>query len=331
MADYLFGSANLRALENAIIGSDRIKRILETQTLEDAYAALAEYGVRLVTDAENGSVRREETLLNLLRDAYGRVYELAPDSKALQLWLYPYDCNNLKAAIKCAARGIDPDSMYFDFGSVPAERFTEAVRAGQFDFLPTSMQKAASEAIESFTKTRNPQVVDLILDRACYADMLCAAQTAENDYVLRLVRAKIDLTNLNIAIRILRMNSGEAGKALLRDALLFGGEIDVEKLVSLFEKGENTLLSELRFTAYAPIAEQMLYGDATLTVLERACDDFWMEMVKETKFIPMGLEVMVSFLLAHEYEVRNLRIVLSGKEAGLSVSTIRERIRASYV
>jgi hypothetical protein len=76
-------------------------------------------------------------------------------------------------------------------------------------------------------------VVDLILDRACYADMLCAAQTAENDYVLRLVRAKIDLTNLNIAIRILRMNSGEAGKALLRDALLFGGEIDVEKLVSL--------------------------------------------------------------------------------------------------
>ena len=331
MADYLFGSANLRALENAIVGADRIRRILETKSLEDAYAVLAECGVRLVTDPESGAVLREETLLGLLREAYGRVKELAPDSEALGLWLYPYDCNNLKAAIKCAARGIDPSPMYFDFGSIPAECFTDAVKAGQFDFLPPAMQKAAVQATESFYKTRNPQVVDLILDRACYADMLRAAQASENDFVIRLVRAKIDLTNLVVAIRILRMKSGEAGRALLDDALLLGGTLSPAELTSLFEKGETVLLSELRSGAYAPIAEQMLYADASLTALERTCDDFWMEMVRETKFIPMGLEVMVSFLLAHEYEVRNLRIVLSGKEAGLTVPTIRERIRASYV
>ncbi len=331
MADYLFGSANVRALENAIVGGERINRILETKTLEDAYAVLAEYGVHLVTDPENGSVRREETLLGLLRGAYEKVHELAPDSAALRLWLYPYDCNNLKAAIKCAVRGIDPAPMYFDFGTVATEEISEMVKTGNFELLPPAMQTSAAEAMSSFAKTKNPQVVDLILDRACYADMLRAAQAADNDYVLRLVRAKIDLTNLCIAIRILRMRSGEAGKMLLRDALLAGGEIDPERLLALFEKGENELLSELRSTAYAPIAEQLLYGDHSLTSLERSCDDYWMEMVKETKFIPMGLEVMVSFLLAHEYEVRNLRIVLSGKEAGLTTTTIRERIRASYV
>lgn len=331
MADYLFGSANLRALENAIVGGERIRHVLETKTLADAYAVLAEYGVKLVTDPESGSVRREETLLSLLRGAYEKVHELAPDSETLRLWLYPYDCNNLKAAIKCAARGIDPTSMYFDFGTVATENISEMVKTGVFDLLPPMMQKGAAEATVSFAKTKNPQVVDLILDRACYADMLRAAQASDNDYVLRLVRAKIDLINLTIAIRILRMRSGEAGKLLLRDALLAGGEIDVQTLDMLFEKGEHELLSHLRSTAYEPIAEQLLYGDSSLTALERSCDDFWMEMVKETKFIPMGQEVMVSFLLAHEYEVRNLRIVLSGKEAGLSIPTIRERIRASYV
>ena len=40
---------------------------------------------------------------------------------------------------------------------------------------------------------------------------------------------------------------------------------------------------------------------------------------------------MVAFLAAHEYEVKNLRILLSGKEAGIAVATIRERIRDSYV
>ena len=54
-------------------------------------------------------------------------------------------------------------------------------------------------------------------------------------------------------------------------------------------------------------------------------------IIKETKFIPIGLEVMVAFLAAHEYEVKNLRILLSGKEAGIPTATIRERIRDSYV
>jgi V/A-type H+-transporting ATPase subunit C len=56
-----------------------------------------------------------------------------------------------------------------------------------------------------------------------------------------------------------------------------------------------------------------------------------MALVKETKFIPLGLEVMVAFLAAHEYEVKNLRILLAGKEAGIPTQTIRERIRESYV
>ena len=64
---------------------------------------------------------------------------------------------------------------------------------------------------------------------------------------------------------------------------------------------------------------------------DRHWKNFWMDMIRETKFIPVGLEVMVSFLLAHEYEVKNLRIVLAGKEAGIASETIRERIRDSYV
>ena len=51
----------------------------------------------------------------------------------------------------------------------------------------------------------------------------------------------------------------------------------------------------------------------------------------KNKFVPSGLEVMIAFLAAHEYEVKNLRILLSGKEAGIPVATIRERIRDSYV
>lgn len=330
MADYLYGSAHVRALENAIIGRDRIARLTEVKDVSEAYAFLAEAGVTVYRD-EEGKPLREETLLGILKGAYQTVEELAPDDSVLRLWRYPYDCNNVKAAIKAFIRGIDPTSMMFDFGCVDTETVVRMVETGDFTMLPRAMCAAAREAVDTYAKTKNPKKVDLILDRACYADMLSAAQSSDNAFVIRLVRAKIDLVNLMIAVRILRMNSGAAGTALLADAVIPGGCLDTSFVKELFDLGEDVLWAKLQVSDYAALADRVVQSDRSLTAAERLADDFWMEMVRETKFIPVGLEVMVSFLLAHEYEVKNLRIVLAGKDAGIASATIRERIRDSYV
>ncbi|MBQ8416092.1 MAG: V-type ATPase subunit [Clostridia bacterium] len=328
MADYLYGSANLRARESAIVSGDRIARLADAKTIDEAYAQLSEYGVFIERDPESGKILREETLLAILKKAYETTQELAPDSEALRLWLYPYDCNNLKAAIKCSVRGIDPRSMLFDFGTVKAEEIVSMVETGNFEGVPDAMQGAAAEAIALYARTQNPQLIDLVLDKACYRDMLSCATASGDSFTQRLVRAKIDLTNVMTTVRILRMNSGEAGKALMEDAFIEGGRL---LRTELFGVSEEALWERLRYTEYASFADAVLTGNGSLSSIECSLDDFIMEIVKETKFIPVGLEVMVAFLLAHEYEVKNLRIVLAGKEAGLSPSVIRERIRKSYV
>ena len=45
----------------------------------------------------------------------------------------------------------------------------------------------------------------------------------------------------------------------------------------------------------------------------------------------MGIEVPVSYILALENEIKNVRIILAGKDAGLSEDRIRERLRDCYV
>ena len=330
MADYLYGSAHVRALENAIVGRDRIARLAGAKDASEAYAMLAEAGVNIIRD-EAGKALREETLLGILKSAYATVEELAPNDSVLKLWRYPYDCNNVKAAIKAFVRGIDPSSMMFDFGCVDTETVVRMVEIGDFTPLPCAMRSAAGEAVEAYAKTKNPQKVDLILDRACYADMLSAAENSQNAFVLRLVRVKIDLINLMSAVRILRMNSGIAGKALLEEALLPGGTLEDSLIREAFDRGEEHLWARLRTTEYGSLSDKIVASDRTLTAVERIADNHWMELIRETKFVPMGLEVMVSFMLAHEYEVKNLRIVLAGKDAGIPVETIRERIRDNYV
>ena len=330
MADYLYGSAHVRVLENAIVGKERLARLVQTSSLADAYALLSEFGVSLVHDAE-GKILREESLLGILKKAYLTVAELTPDSTALRLWRYPYDCNNLKAAIKCFVREIDPTPMLFDFGTVEADRLISCVEKRDFSAFPSAMQKGADEALDAYAKTRNPQSVDLILDRACFEDMRSTAEDCKDAFTQSLVRIKTDLTNVMMTLRVLRMSMADAGRILLEQALLGDSKVGETSLLSIYESGEDALWQSLRHSRYERFAEQALASDMTLSTLERLADDCLMEEVKQTKFIPVGLEVMVAFLLAHEYEVRNLRIVLAGKEAGLDAATIRERIRESYV
>ena len=40
-----------------------------------------------------------------------------------------------------------------------------------------------------------------------------------------------------------------------------------------------------------------------------------------------GAEIAIGYIVALEYEVKNIRIILAGKDAGLSPEVIRERLR----
>lgn len=331
MADYLFGSANIRTLENAIIGRERIEKLLGTKNADEAWSLLSDWGVNVIRSHEDGKILREETLLGILKGAYARLLELAPDSMALRLWLYPYDCNNLKAAQKAFIRGIDPTSMLFDFGTLAAADIVKMVEQGTYERLPANLQESAQRAMDEYAKTKNPQVIDLILDKACWRDMLAAAKASGEEFVVRLVQTRIDLLNAMIALRILRMKSGEVGKVFFTEAFLEGGTLAFDRLSECLTKGENALWMFLSHTNYSAFAEKFAKGDGALSTAEKLADNYWMSLILENKFIPDGLEVMIAFLAAHEYEVKNLRILLSGKEAGIATATIRERIRDSYV
>ncbi len=330
MAEYLFESARAHVLENSMVGRERLEYLLQARDWSETVSRLGEMGIDCVTDAD-GRLLREDTLLGVLRRAYGELADLISQAPELRLWLYQYDCNNVKAAIKGFAREIDPRSMMFDFGMLSVEQVIEMTKSGKFEALPANMAKAAGEAVASYSKNRNPQQIDLLLDKACFADMTADAAQSGVQFAKELVAEKIDLTNLLITVRILRRGGSNTDRVFLEDALIGGGKNDVSYFLSLYDLGEEKLWSKLYYSEYGKISEQLFETSRTLTDVERVADNYWMESIRRAKLIPYGSEVLIAFLLAHEYEVRNLRILLAGKEAGLSNETIRERIRNSYV
>jgi len=327
---YMYASARVRALEASMIGRDRIEHLADAASPDEVYARLDEYGVTLIRD-ERGSVMEERTLQGILKNALQNVIEAAPEPAVYDFMRYPYDCHNIKSSIKCHLRGVDAGNMMSELGVVAGTEALQMPVMDDYAALPAAMAKAAPLAVQAYKKTANPRVIDLMLDKACFADMLACAKAGADEFHLSIVRAQIDLINVMICLRLVRMEAGEQGEMLLEQALIDGGVLAKDVLMRAYKGGEDALLAELGRSPYEKLAEALRESDGTAASAEKLADDYRMELVRTVKYTTFGASVLSAYFYAQEYAVKNIRIILAAKRAGLAAEIIRERIRTSYV
>ena len=336
--EYMYASARIRAMENRLVGRERIEVLVDSKSSGDVMAKLAEYGLSPANQGDGvvhaegaASDGREEMLLSFLKSACDEVWEAVPSSDAFAWFRYPYDCNNLKTVIKCQIRDIDPTDMLFDFGTVTAEETVARLTENKLDAFSPALAAAVGEAKEAYAKTGDPQQIDAILDKACYDDMLAVASAAGNETILGWIKAKIDLVNAMMCLRILRMNRGETGRIFMDTCLLEGGFLPLSFFDEAYTGGEEALWVGLNRSRYERFARAVEGTDSSLSAIERCADNHWMTLVRDGAKVPFGAEVAGGYLIGCDVCVKNLRIILAAKDAGLSSDVLRERIRESYV
>lgn len=324
--EYLYGSARVRALENRLIGKEHLERLLEAKDSAAVMAMLGDHGY------VSEGVSREDCLLRVLSRGYEELDRMTEGKPSPMRFLrYPYDCHHIKSLIKCFSRGIDADGLWLDsLGTLCSDEVKRAFQEKDYHAFPPHMAAAIPTAEERFSQTGNPQKVDLILDGACYADMLAVAKESGIPLAVRLVEAKIDLTNLMTCLRLIRINLGSAGASFLEEALLSGGTLTRDFFEESLTAGESTMAERLTYSRYGGFGALLTEG-SELHVLEKWADDCWMELAWNAKFVPFGAEVLIGYAVALEYEIKNIRILLVGKDAELPSDVIRERLRKSYV
>ena len=132
-----------------------------------------------------------------------------------------------------------------------------------------------------------------------------------------------------MCLRLFEMSAGAAGESLLDRALVPGGTLDEIFFKTAYSAGREGLLTALSATPYAVLVP--IAGTHAPEKIERAADNYLTGLLHETTFSAFGPEVPFAYLMGLETAVKNLRIVLTGKAAGLSADEIRERVRDSYV
>lgn len=323
--DWLCVSAYVRALEAKLLTAADYNRMLDAQELGDVLRLLQDHGYAVQEATQKG-------VEDALREAREALFEdfrgFSMDERLLDLFRIRYDYHNAKVVLKAAAAGIGADHLLMEGGRFERQELARLLREEEEALLPPLMEEAVKESRKVLAAAGDPRKSDFLLDRACYSELAALAKELGSDFISGYVRLMIDAENVKALLRVERMYGGAE---LMSQAVLPGGEVSEDTLLIAVENGAIT--EPYQGTPLAPAVEhiaQAIHG-GSVTAFEKACDDILMKYLQNAVLVSFGPEAVLAYFAAREQELRNIRIIMSGRMSGLRSEKIRERMRESYV
>ncbi len=323
--DYLFLSTNLRAREKELLSEEKLAALLDAPSFDEAARLLADCGY---PDMSGYNARQVEKCLDERRNAlFDEVEKLSPEKNLTEFFRLKYDYHNVKVLVKAEGAGTDGQALLSDAGRVRPQTMVDAFFNDSYRFLPEPLGRVLREAKGVLARTGNPQLADFIVDRAYFAELLQTAEGLASTFLLHYARILIDSANLRSAVRCVRMGKDQE---FLKLGLVSGGNIGTDRLLAnLTGDGLTALFGSTVFEEAAALGAEAIQG-GTMTRFEKACDNAVMGFLHSARMISFGSEPVVGYLAALESDITALRILLTGRLAGIGAERLKERLRDTY-
>ena len=319
---YLCLSAMLRAREPRLLNAERAGRMLDASGFEEAAKLLCDCGYEDMSQYSAADIDR--ALTEHRNGIFDELCRLCPDKALPELFRLRYDYHNAKTLLKAEAMGTDPDRLLSGSGRLRPEKLKESYREERYSELG-ELGRTMKQAKELLSRTGNPQLADFELDRSYFAEMKALAEGLDNRFVSGYVRLLIDSANLRSLVRTVRMGKNSD----FLESVLIPGGTDCDRLSAADGETLSALYTHTPLEEAAVLGAEAMNG-GTMTAFERACDNAVSRYLKGAKLIAYGPEAVVAYLFAVENEITALRMILTGRLAGVSAAQIRERMRELY-
>jgi len=342
-SNYEYVSARVRSRKRKLFDEDdyrklvrmepgEIARFMEETEYETEMNALGtrHSGVDLVEYALNRNLAKHFD--DLLTWAEGPLYDYIVN------YLRKFDAWNVKTAVRgvytdAAAEAVETDLIRT--GEFPDRLLDRLVEAGSIEEVverlsATIFGDPLAEAMSDFENEGVLVPLENAVDRAFYTHLMdelgrSVPNSPEGLYG-EFLEAEIDFRNLRNALRIARSGADIDPAEYHIEG---GGLFDPEELRQLATNVDE-LVERVRTSTYgdelATALEELAAADS-LVGFERALETALLEYSsKLSNRYPLSICPVISYVLAKEREVENVRAIARGREAGLSVEEIEEEL-----
>jgi V/A-type H+-transporting ATPase subunit C len=246
----------------------------------------------------------------------------------VDLFRMKFDYHNVKVLVKSMGSNTDATHIRSESGRIDIEKLTEAFISGERRDLPAAIQAAIHSGVSVLSRTKDPQLSDITIDKIYFDELSTHSKELGNDFIAGYVRLLTDSANLRTFIRSQRTRRSAD---FLRAALIPGGNADLQAVLNLPGSGEglSDVFKATELERAVSLAPAALTGSQTQ--FERACDNAPMLYLTQKRYVAFGPTVVLTYLTRLEWEITTIRMILTGKLAGIAPEIIRERLRDCYV
>lgn len=327
--DYAYIVGRLRALETRFLTANLAERMIEAENADDAFRTLNDLAFTSGSMGDYAVRDFQKVLTASTKEMTRLIAKMAPYPEVAKfLWL-KYDFHNLKVTLKARLVGhgySDVEHALIDMGTLSAEEWELFTLEGKIPPLTKGMHDTLEDASKQYEKTKDPQIVDLIVDKHYLEEMLLMAEKLDSPLTINYLKRLIDLTNLRTFIRCKELKKEET---YFESVLLEGGHISFDAFMESYKKS----YEELRMTL-----EQKMYSTDLITVLdefvkegalllaEKKMSELLQEFMEESRRISFGPEPVFYFFWRFENHMQILRTILIGKLNRLPAEEIHKYV-----
>jgi V/A-type H+-transporting ATPase subunit C len=362
---YLYITGRLRVKETRMFNEVDLERMIDAPSAKEAFRVLndTDFSDNLLELPEGKLENFQKVLDEELHDVRKFLKQNVPDEHVMRYLALKYNFSNLKILLKEklfeGAKGeegslasVDREFLEqcinYQAPKVKAKRKKVELRDLKLVYhlavsevmnyynSPLRGSYAAKgladgEATGGSKEGKNPVMIDLILDKHYFAELLRWAKFFGSKFIKDYIICQIDFYNI---LTFLRIKKDKREQEILEAALIKGGKIAKEEYLAAIEKSLDHFKRKIQQTDYWKNLEtgwNFYIQNGEFWMLERDIDNILVRRLKATKKdIPYGPEVAFAYLWGKHNTVRNIRIIMLAKMNGVEPKLIKERVRELY-
>ena len=329
--EFTQGVTSTRVLENRLLLSSTIEKMVDAKDIDEVLRTLGDTEYSAAVSAASKAEDYEEILSYELKRVYELMREISPKDEVVDLMALKYDFHNIKVMLKEKFMGKDLSNLYIDIGTIDFNRLKSFFIAGDLKSIDPKFSKPIEAVIKDFEETKDPQRIDILLDRYYFSELYSLAEETGIDLFIAYVKDSIDFLNVSTVIRLKKQGKDSR---FFKDIVLENGNIDKDDIIQSLNDTLDVMMTKFK---NVKISAELTKGledyqeTGRLSAFEKNMDNYLMSLNKPSKSVVFGPEPLFSYLVAKEMEIKILRIIMVSKINNLSPQATRERLRDLYV
>lgn len=314
---YSYQIGVIKAKETRLFDRKRFEQFISSRDAKELVSALHDTDYGKYFRSIESYLQYEEALLNARIDLYKEIENFIYEEEIINVLRSQFDFHNITVLLKGKIADMDFSSFCLPLGTIPINELEGIFKEESYNRLPVYLREAVREGIETyFTHHHDIQLLNLCIDSKM-AEYITTF--TKNDFLIGYYKRWIDVTNLKTILRLFFL---DRYKELIQFALLQGGYIAKEEIIERKLEGVESLDDIYHGSIYRDLLEHR----ETFSLVEQSALSLLLSYMQSVSYESIGVETVISYLLMKENEIRNLRLIFTGKVNDVEDSILKEKL-----